>query len=143
MVCSFQVLEHIADVKSFFYVAINLLKTGGKLILSVPNNDSFLKYLDNSFSIFPPHHMGLWNEKSLSNITKFFPVEFVKIFKEPLQKYHISGYNYAISKRIFGNHNFWVRINNKILYFIPHFIYYPFLKYINGHTILAIFKKTE
>ena len=141
VVCSFQVLEHIADVKSFLEKAINLLKKGGKLIINVPNNDSYIKFLDTSFSQFPPHHMGLWNEKSLSNITKFFPIEFVKILKEPLQKYHISGYNCAISKRIFGNHNFLVRVNNKILSYMPHFIYYPFLKYIKGHTILIIFNK--
>lgn len=42
VVCSFQVLEHISEVKSFLEAKVDCLKKGGKLIISVPNNDSFI-----------------------------------------------------------------------------------------------------
>lgn len=40
VVCSFQVVEHIAAVKSFIQASLDCLKPGGKMIISVPNNDS-------------------------------------------------------------------------------------------------------
>ncbi|MEL6589904.1 MAG: class I SAM-dependent methyltransferase, partial [Bacteroidota bacterium] len=43
LVCSFQVLEHIADIQSFIQAKLDCLKVGGKLIVAVPNNDSFIK----------------------------------------------------------------------------------------------------
>lgn len=45
VVTFFQVLEHIADVHSFLTSALLTLKTGGKVILAVPNNEPYyLKY---------------------------------------------------------------------------------------------------
>jgi 2-polyprenyl-3-methyl-5-hydroxy-6-metoxy-1,4-benzoquinol methylase len=64
IVCSYQVLEHISDVFGFIDAKLNCLKIGGKLIISVPNNDSFIQYLNSALNM-PPHHMGLWNKKSI------------------------------------------------------------------------------
>lgn len=69
MLCSFQVLEHIADVHSFIEQALCCLKTNGKLIISVPNNDSFISETDQLLNM-PPHHVGLWDQKSLRSIAK-------------------------------------------------------------------------
>lgn len=91
LVCAFQVLEHIADVYSFIQASINCLKKGGKLILSVPNNESFVKNLKVGLNM-PPHHMGLWDTKSLESLAKIFPLKKVKIFYEQLQNYHIDSY---------------------------------------------------
>jgi SAM-dependent methyltransferase len=87
LVCSFQVLEHIPDVRSFLEAQIACLRPGGKLIVSVPNNDSFLGLGENILNI-PPHHMGLWNEASLRSLTRLFPLRLHKVYLEPLQHYH-------------------------------------------------------
>ena len=41
-VCSFQFLEHIANVKETFEAMLYCLKPGRRLIISVPNNESFI-----------------------------------------------------------------------------------------------------
>jgi 2-polyprenyl-3-methyl-5-hydroxy-6-metoxy-1,4-benzoquinol methylase len=87
IVCSFQVLEHIADVRSFLDAQLRCLKPGGMLIVSVPNNDSFLG-LDRNILNLPPHHMGLWNGASLGKLTALFPLHLVALDLEPLQEYH-------------------------------------------------------
>lgn len=98
LVCSYQVLEHIADVSSFLEAKVACLKKGGKLIISVPNNDSYIKDADNCLNE-PPHHMGLWNENSLKSLEQLFPVKVLNIHLEELQDYHIEHYvsatNYA------------------------------------------------
>jgi len=70
--CSFQVMEHIADIGNALTASLGVLKRGGKLIISVPNNDSFLGKDKFNLMNLPPHHMGLWDEKSLKNLEKFF-----------------------------------------------------------------------
>lgn len=140
--CAFQVLEHLPDVKSFIINAERLLKTGGKLIIGVPNNDSFIKKDPFNRENTPPHHMGLWTLKSLIKITDYFDFSLKKINFEPLQSYH---YQYFYNLKI-GN---WLRkfgiigkILSKIFYI---FIFYPFLfifrNFIRGHTVVAIYQK--
>ncbi len=78
VVTSFQVLEHIADVKSFLSAKIDLLKSGGLLIIGVPFNNPYLYRKDKFHTLnLPPHHMGLWNEESLINLTKLFDLSVV------------------------------------------------------------------
>lgn len=87
IVCSFQVLEHISDVKSFTESMFRCLKKGGKLIIGVPNNDSFLGNIDSILNQ-PPHHLGLWNETSLLYLGKLLNVLKTEFFYEPPQSYH-------------------------------------------------------
>lgn len=91
LVCSFQVLEHITEVRSFLEAKIKCLKKGGTLIISVPNNDSFIKDSDNCLNL-PPHHMGLWNEISLRALDQIFPLKVLDVHLEELQEYHLEDY---------------------------------------------------
>jgi 2-polyprenyl-3-methyl-5-hydroxy-6-metoxy-1,4-benzoquinol methylase len=92
VVCSFQVVEHIAAVKEFMQASIDALKPGGKLVVSVPNNDSLIVRLHPDIvTNMPPHHMGLWDISSLISIQKVFGIELKRIEIEPLQPYH-SGF---------------------------------------------------
>jgi 2-polyprenyl-3-methyl-5-hydroxy-6-metoxy-1,4-benzoquinol methylase len=91
LVCSYQVLEHIADVECFLSAKIKCIKKGGKLIISVPNNDSYIKDADNCLNE-PPHHMGLWNKKSLCSLESIFPLKLIDIHYEELQDYHVENY---------------------------------------------------
>jgi len=45
VVCAFDVMEHIEDQKSFFDNINSLLKSDGKLLISVPNPFFFMKFL--------------------------------------------------------------------------------------------------
>jgi 2-polyprenyl-3-methyl-5-hydroxy-6-metoxy-1,4-benzoquinol methylase len=45
VICAFQVLEHITDIRLFLNHLIKILKVGGYLIMAVPNNDSFIKHI--------------------------------------------------------------------------------------------------
>lgn len=90
-ICSFQVLEHTASPADFIESALKLLKSGGILILSVPNAVSFLQYQYNLLDM-PPHHMTRWREETFKSLEKIFPVKLEKIRFEPLASYHVSGY---------------------------------------------------
>jgi 2-polyprenyl-3-methyl-5-hydroxy-6-metoxy-1,4-benzoquinol methylase len=87
-VCSFQVLEHISDPKSFIGNMVSALKQGGRLLVSVPNADSFLKY-DYNLLDMPPHHMTRWNKQALSSLTKLFSLKLEEVRYEPLEGYHV------------------------------------------------------
>lgn len=89
-VCAFQVLEHIPDVYEFFNASLKVLKPGGLLYFSVPNDDAFIGVDINNWLNYPPHHMGRWNEKAFFNLTKYFSINFVKSEFEPLANYHIN-----------------------------------------------------
>jgi 2-polyprenyl-3-methyl-5-hydroxy-6-metoxy-1,4-benzoquinol methylase len=87
VVCSFQVMEHIANIGEVIDASLSVLKPGGRLFISVPNNDSFLS-LDMNVLNMPPHHMGLWNARSLQALASFWSLKIENMYFEPLQPYH-------------------------------------------------------
>jgi len=84
LVCAFQVLEHIADVKSFLSASLESLKRGGKLIIGVPNNEPYFQRFSKyeTFNL-PPHHMGLWNLKAFEKLTEYFPITLKSVTYAP------------------------------------------------------------
>jgi SAM-dependent methyltransferase len=91
VVCSFQVLEHVQDPKAFLKASCQLLKKGGRLILGLPNADSFLKYQLNLLDM-PPHHITRWSVKVLFQLPYFFPLNPIELKFEPLAEYHVNCY---------------------------------------------------
>jgi SAM-dependent methyltransferase len=87
VVCSFQVLEHVSNVKEFLDMKLSVLKPGGRLIIAVPNNNSFVKYAEGWATNMPPHHLGLWSKESLVDLQNFFPVKISNIYCEPLTNF--------------------------------------------------------
>jgi 2-polyprenyl-3-methyl-5-hydroxy-6-metoxy-1,4-benzoquinol methylase len=88
VVFAFQVLEHIADIKSFIKSCVACLKPNGLLIFSVPSYDSFGKYAVNSILEMPPHHLTRWSDQALKSIGKFYHLNMIDIWHEPLQSVH-------------------------------------------------------
>jgi 2-polyprenyl-3-methyl-5-hydroxy-6-metoxy-1,4-benzoquinol methylase len=131
-VCSFQVLEHIPNVKKFLDSAIKLLKKNGVLYISVPNNLSFIKENDNDWLNMPPHHMGKWTANSLKKLTHFFDLELVKINYEPLAEYHYNYFLSILNSKIDPN----LGLANNFAYFFIN----KDIKFV-GHTMSAIFKR--
>ena len=142
LVCSYQVLEHISEVNSFIRAQINCLKKGGKLIISVPNNDSFIKYTKGGLLNFPPHHMGLWDKRSLKNLVNLFDIKVDKILFEPLQEYHLDWYiNSMIQNRINKNKIISVVFKKlKLIYVYTYFVK-KIKNKIHGHSIMVIYTK--
>ncbi|MDQ3535802.1 MAG: class I SAM-dependent methyltransferase [Bacteroidota bacterium] len=140
VVCSFQVLEHISEVKSFIQAQVDCLKEKGKLIISVPNNDSFIN-LDYNLLNLPPHHMGLWNPDSIKSLENIFNIKLMKIYVEPLQEIHFQWYYYNHIKKLHSKNIFFGKLIEKLTKpFYKRFL--SIIKnFIKGHTILAVFEK--
>ncbi len=146
-VCSFQVLEHIADVHSFLEAKVKCLKKGGKLIIGVPNNASFLGLNDNLLNM-PPHHMGLWDRKSLTRLTEIFSISLDKIYLEPLQVYH-KEYFQQIFNNLMEDYKKYAKIKFGILgsfvfsMFKTYFKHRVYKRYpeIENYTLVAVYTK--
>jgi SAM-dependent methyltransferase len=88
VVCALQVLEHITDVRPFINASLKALKPGGKLIFCVPNNNPYFYRHDIYHTLnLPPHHSGLWNKASFSNLPEFFPMRLKKVHIETFTDY--------------------------------------------------------
>ncbi|MEM7161456.1 MAG: class I SAM-dependent methyltransferase [Bacteroidota bacterium] len=141
VVCSFQVMEHIADVQSVLTASVRALKKGGRLMISVPNNSSFIKYSPNSIMNMPPHHMCLWDEKSLSNLQSQFEITLTDFHYEPLQKYHfpVIWSNWLYKKL---PSKFMAKAVNRISRYLGLYKLVGLRKNkIIGHSIIAVYTK--
>ena len=88
VISAFQVLEHLPNPEIFFLRCANSLPKGGRLILGVPNKESFIK---DSFNLLdhPPHHMSRWSRKSFSVLAGRYGFQLVNVAEEPLAPYHV------------------------------------------------------
>lgn len=88
VVCFFQVLEHIHDIKSFLDSALLTLKPGGKMIIAVPNNNPYLFRYDINHTLnLPPHHAGLWSRQAFESLPKFFNITLSHLLIMPVINY--------------------------------------------------------
>lgn len=92
VVCSFQVLEHVSDVRGFLAGCCAALKTGGLLITCVPSFDSYLSSQTNALLNLPPHHLSHWSDLCLRQIGEIFPVRLEGIEHELLADVHLDSY---------------------------------------------------
>lgn len=142
-VCTFQVLEHVSDPRQFLQSLIQLVKPNGKLIISVPNAESFPKYSKSNLLDQPPHHMTQWCKETFNSLTTIFPIQ-VKDFRiEPLAEYHIDWY---LSIQLSRLSREW--LFQKLVTRTAHRVLKPILqkstfvrKSIPGHTLYVCFEK--
>jgi SAM-dependent methyltransferase len=90
-VCAFQVLEHVSNPREFLESCCKLLKSGGRLLVGLPNAESFLQYEFNPLDM-PPHHMTKWSRHVLAYLPNLFPLQLNQIKREPLAEYHVRQY---------------------------------------------------
>jgi SAM-dependent methyltransferase len=139
-VTAFQVLEHVADPAAFIAGCIKALKPGGTLILSVPNNDSFLRHCDPLALNMPPHHVTRWGRRSLESLPALFPLELRRVEYEPLQEANVDWYVAVMLRRYLPES----KIARRLFYragadkFVRRFVAEN-RETIHGHTILASF----
>lgn len=92
VVCHFQVLEHVPNPGVFLTNCIALLKPGGRLLIGVPNNDSFIRLDENALLNQPPHHLSRWNEQVFRKLTWLYDVDLMGVKFEPLAPYHLGWF---------------------------------------------------
>ena len=147
VVASFQVLEHIPTPIDILKDAIKMLRTGGLLILSVPDNsvrsaDSIFVKKDNILNM-PPHHQGLWDIPSLTFLQKVLPIKLEYLAIEPATASHHSNSYRGLMKA-----NLILRFG-KIFGFGIYLVGRPFYdhalrhlnQYLPAHSVLTIFRK--
>lgn len=140
VVCNFQVLEHIMDIKSFIESSLLTLKKGGKMIIAVPNNNPYLFQWDDYHTLnLPPHHAGLWDKAAFKNIEKVFPIKNTHAFTEPLgEKRHWFAIKIKHIKKTNPAKAFFLSL-------IPAFIFKWHIKLnsnkIEGRNIMVVFEK--
>ena len=69
MVIITEVIEHVPDPRSFCRMLINLLKVGGKLIITTPNKSAF-PLEENWATELPPVHLTWFSEVSFKSIAR-------------------------------------------------------------------------
>ena len=141
VVCSFQVLEHVTQPKAFLDDASRLLRPGGRLLLGIPNAQSFMRRRFDLLDL-PPHHMTRWTDEVLTHLQRWFPLKLVHILYEPLADYHVDIYvgSYTSSLATLG---FSTLITEKIRSSIAHFMRLSGIrKVLRGHTIYACYLRS-
>lgn len=68
-VCSFQVLEHVADPHLFLKYCLRCLKPGGKLCVSVPSYENVEHQLKSDAFDLPPHHINHFTRDTVLRIS--------------------------------------------------------------------------
>jgi 2-polyprenyl-3-methyl-5-hydroxy-6-metoxy-1,4-benzoquinol methylase len=148
VVVSFQVLEHVSDPSSFIQSKVDALKVGGKLIIAVPSEDSFLKYATNSVLNMPPHHVTRWTDETLCFIADKYNLQILDIYHEKLQSVHKWWFvkslvsNGIMEPKLISKG--WGRKFTSVLSSILAKILVKGLKdemLPNGHTVMAVYQK--
>lgn len=148
VVCIFQVLEHIYDVRSFLADSLKVLKKGGKLIIGVPNSEPYFQGYDKYSTLnLPPHHMGLWNKRIFENLEQLFNLKMKQAVYDvkgrTLAYAYLKAKYLANIKSLPGSHTFSEKIK-MILWgsvTVPMAILKKITSGINGSHLAVVFEK--
>ncbi len=148
VVVSFQVLEHVSDSKSFIEAKIKALKSGGRMIIAVPSEDSFLKYVTNGILNMPPHHVTRWSDETLEFIAKKYDLEVEAIYHEKVQEVHKNWFLATFFRSVLSSNKLIDRsLKNKFVSKGCSLLSRVFTKSLhdemlpNGHTVLVVYRK--
>jgi 2-polyprenyl-3-methyl-5-hydroxy-6-metoxy-1,4-benzoquinol methylase len=152
IVTCFQVLEHIVDLRIFFSALADLCKPGGTIVIAVPNNDGFVGDAVNNVLNMPPHHVLLWNKKSLHYLANQFGLGIVEYAEEPLSNVHrYWGFTVYINKffmKVVGSTPKVVdlSITGRFFYKIAALLARPFSRIysnliLSGHSSIIVLQK--
>lgn len=92
VVCHFQVLEHVSNPRQFLVDCIRTLKPGGRLVVAVPAEDSFLNLAQDSWLNMPPHHLTRWTDAALLSAVEQLGIDTLEVWHEPVATYHAAWY---------------------------------------------------
>lgn len=148
VVVSFQVLEHVSNPRSFIESKLNTLKPGGRMIIGVPCEDSFLKYSVNGILNMPPHHLTRWSKRTLVFIAKKYNLIIEDIYHEKVQEVHKVWFLATFIRSLFLQSKLIDRsIKGRIASKISNFLASLAVKNLKdeflpgGHTMVGVFRK--
>lgn len=154
IVCSFQVLEHLADPSIYFKSAHVLLASDGLLITSVPSDDSFVGYQIDNILNSPPHHLTRWSDSALREYPKQFGFECIELSHVLVDNCHYHWFWTLFIQDLFSPESLEnkyelpsiiTRIKSKIILLLLRAMgakikVSEYFK-IPGHTVLAVYRK--
>jgi len=76
-----EVIEHVADPSCFINSIKKLMCSNGRIVCTVPNRDRAIKLNDERD--IPPHHLTLWDKKSLAYFLSSNGIQIEGIFSSP------------------------------------------------------------
>ena len=159
VVCTFQVLEHVSNPRSFLEAAMNCLRPGGKLIVSVPSYDSFQRNVVNHLLNMPPHHVTIWSNRSLLNMATIVGARMEHIEQEKVAGYHFEWFIQTAIYRLMRRDpkvDKMVNLGRKVRFFsrisniaakVAMPIVGPLMRRLpveflpNGHSVMAVLRK--
>ena len=84
LVTSFEVMEHVPGPAGFFASAASLVRPGGGLVVSVPNDGGLPGLARLIPHQWPPHHLTLWRRRNLQDLAEQNGLEVVALETDPL-----------------------------------------------------------
>ncbi|MBM3936249.1 MAG: class I SAM-dependent methyltransferase [Sphingomonadales bacterium] len=153
VVCAFQVLEHVVEIRSFLNAVAQALKPGGLMLIAVPSEDSYISQSNNLALNLPPHHISRYTDRWFTHAATILDMELLRVEHDPLQPHHRFDYIYQLTiasiyklmrrRRPMVDHR-WMNWLARI----PAFMLGKFLAQglgphnsPHGHTVLAVFRK--
>lgn len=156
VVCAFQVLEHVPNTRSFVEASLRCLKAGGKLIYSVPSEDSFPGKEVNNMLNMPPHHMTRWTDTALLRLGELFGLTVLEIRHDSLSDHHIRPHAVAQVRNyltgISGSKHrsldprfakFFAKVLVRSIAVIPEIYLRAKRSKLRGHSVTAIYEKKQ
>lgn len=142
-VCLFQVIEHVAAPLDFLSHALTCLKSGGRLILCVPNMAGILGKMDPIVTNVPPHHVTRWTPEALGLLERHFPLKLVALKYEPAYNFlrpYFQGRLHHRRVPEWAAKQIW-RLGLALPIKLLRIVKPDGLKSLQGHTVYALFRK--
>ena len=98
VVCHFQVLEHVTQQRQFLAAGASCVKPGGRLIVSVPNEMSFMGAESNNLLNLPPHHVTRWTATALRHAGAAIGLEVLAVEYDRLSDLHVKSYARCVAQ---------------------------------------------
>ena len=142
VITCFQILEHIDNPVDFIKKALITLKKDGLFIISVPNEESYLKYIPNNKFNLPPHHSIFWKQKQLIKIAEIFNLTILEVDIQEIAKVHKPEAKFAFFYKIlcYLNNKKIQKIDYSPKYFKLYNIAFKLIRIIPSFITDLIFK---
>lgn len=143
-VCLFQVLEHVSEPTEFINASLACLKTGGYLILSVPDMNGVLGKIRPLLTNVPPHHVSRWTADTLVFLGQQVNLALQTIKHEPVYDFlprYLGEKCQIYLPQFLQTTKFWrslLKVPGKVLRFVKP----QGLASLGGHTVYAVYRKT-
>jgi 2-polyprenyl-3-methyl-5-hydroxy-6-metoxy-1,4-benzoquinol methylase len=92
LVTAFEVLEHLADPRSFFGQAARLVASAGFLAVAVPNDRGVHALCSLEPHQWPPHHLSRWRARGLRRLGEQDGLEVVSVEADRLHATQLGRY---------------------------------------------------